>query len=137
MRNLTQMLTKIGSEKTCTAVLIYKNNKILLGLRNYTPDKWKEISVWTLPGGRCDQGETIEVTLKREVAEEIGITDLLITEFIAKIDGAKEGDILYVFKAETKQEPQLLEPQKFSEWKWTNVSEIPVNFINPKLLDLI
>jgi 8-oxo-dGTP pyrophosphatase MutT (NUDIX family) len=32
---------------------------------------------WDLPGGRCDDGETLEETLQRELLEEIGLAPLL------------------------------------------------------------
>jgi 8-oxo-dGTP pyrophosphatase MutT (NUDIX family) len=134
MNNLRGILSKIGTEKICPVALIFKENKILIGLRHYTPDKWKKISVWTLPGGRCDQGEPVEATLRREVAEEVGIKDLEIIEFLGEFPGAKMGDLVWAFKTQTKQEPQLLEPQKFGEWKWVLISEIPANFINKSLL---
>lgn len=75
-------LAKIGDEKKCPVAIIVRNRAILLGMRNYTPDKWKEISVWTTPGGRCDFGETLEQTLRREVQEEVGITEFQIHDFI-------------------------------------------------------
>ena len=130
-------LQKKGSNKDVPIAFIFKNNRLLIGLRNYTPDKWKSISVWTAPGGRCDGGETMETTLRREVLEEVGIDDLTITEYLGSVTGAKEGDIVFVFKAETSQEPKLMEPGKFSEWKWCEVSQIPSNFINPESLKLI
>lgn len=121
----------------CPVAFIFKEGKLLIGLRNYTPDKWKAISVWTAPGGRCDNGESLEITLRREVAEEVGINDLKFTDYLGSLPGAKEGDVIFVFKAETKQKPKLVEPDKFSEWKWSKLSEIPSNFINPKALELI
>ncbi|MFH0749536.1 MAG: NUDIX hydrolase [Candidatus Gottesmanbacteria bacterium] len=136
MKN-NSILHKIGNEKDVPVAFIFKNKCLLMGLRNYTPDKWRKISVWTAPGGRCDGTETLEATLKREVFEEVGINDLVITDYLGAVPGAKEGDIVYVFKAETKEEPKLMEPEKFSEWKWCSVSEIPSNFINPKSLELI
>jgi len=99
MKNILQ---KIGRSKDVPVAFIFKENKLLIGLRNYTPDKWKAISVWTAPGGRCDEGETLETTLKREVREEVGIDDLKITQYLGSVPGAKEGDVVYVFKAETK-----------------------------------
>jgi 8-oxo-dGTP diphosphatase len=137
MNELEKYLKKVGTNKMCPATFIFRGDKILIGLRNYTPDKWKKISVWTGPGGRCENGETLEKTLRREVEEEVGITDLKITEFLGEIPGAKEGDYCFVFKAETNQEPRLMEPEKFSEWKWCKLSEIPENFINPPALKLI
>lgn len=131
------ILHKKGGNKDVPVVFIFKNDKLLIGLRNYTPDKWKSISVWTAPGGRCNNGETLEITLKREVLEEVGIDDLKIIKYLGSVPGAKEGDILFVFKAETTQEPKLMEPEKFSEWKWCKLSEIPSNFINPQALKLI
>jgi len=38
-------LKQDGHDLSCPAAVIIKDNSILLGLRNYTPDKWKEISV--------------------------------------------------------------------------------------------
>lgn len=137
MNNYRTALQKIGNNKNVPIAFIFKENKLLIGLRNYTPDKWKSISVWTVPGGRCDIGETLETTLRREVLEEVGIDDLNITKYLGSVPGAKEGDIVFVFKAETSQEPKLMEPGKFSEWKWCKLSEIPSNFINPDALKLI
>jgi len=134
---LNSILHKKGSNKDVPIAFIFKNNKLLIGLRNYTPDKWKNISVWTVPGGRCDGNETLETTLRREVLEEIGISDIKITKYLGSISGAKDGDVVFVFKAETSQEPKLMEPEKFSEWKWCKVSEIPSNFINSDALRLI
>jgi 8-oxo-dGTP diphosphatase len=137
MNNLDKYLKKVGTNKMAAAVFIIKNEQLLLGLRNYTPDKWKSISVWTTPGGRCDEGDTLGNTVIRETTEEVGITDLKITEYLGVLPGAKEGDTVYVFKGETKQEPKLMEPEKFSEWKWCKLDEIPENFINPNALKLI
>jgi len=108
-----------------------------LGLRHYTPDKWKTTSVWTTPGGRSEVSETIEATLRREVAEEVGISDMTVESFLGEVPGVKEGDTVYIFKCQTTQEPQLLEPEKFSEWKWFSLSEIPDDFINPEVLKVL
>ena len=134
---LDLVLQKKGRSKDVPIAFIFKNNKLLIGLRNYTPNKWKNVSVWTVPGGRCDSNETLETTIKREVLEEVGIADIKITEYLGSVPGAKDGDVVFVFKAETTQEPKLMEPEKFSEWKWCKVSEIPSNFINQGALKLI
>ena len=136
MDELKKILSKKGNNKTCPMALIFRNDKLLIGLRHYIFGG-KKLSVWTIPGGRCHDGETIEETLKRELAEEIGIANFKIIEFIAEVAGARKGDIVFMFKVETEDEPKLLEPEKFSEWRWSAVSEIPSNFINQEALDLI
>lgn len=130
-------LSKIGNSKICPMAVIFKDDKMLIGLRNYTPDKYKQISVWTTPGGRCDDGELVEKTLRREVLEETGITNLKVNNFLGKVSGVKESDVVYLFDCATNQDPQLLEPEKFTEWRWVDISEIPPNFINKEALNLL
>ena len=78
---MEEKLKEIGGEKKCPIAVMVRNGKILTGHRHYTPDKWKAVSVWTIPGGRCDSKETLEDTLRREVQEEVGITDFKIIDF--------------------------------------------------------
>jgi ADP-ribose pyrophosphatase YjhB (NUDIX family) len=134
-------LLDLGDERTCPAAFILKDFKVLVGLRHYTPDKWKAVSVWTVPGGRGDAGETIGATLLREIAEETGITEVEILAYVQDILGAKEGDIVPVFLCETTQDPTLMEPEKFSEWRWVPLHEFaagaPGDFINPDARTLI
>lgn len=127
---LQKKLSQLGNKKLCPVAVFIKDEKILVGLRHYTPDKWKAISVWTCPGGRCDENETIESTLKREVAEEVGITEFEITQYIGEVPGAKKGDIVPLFLCRTFQSPKLMEPEKFSEWTWFLIKELPDNYIN-------
>jgi len=134
---MENQLSKIGDKTTCPVAIIIKNEKILMGLRHYTPDKWKTISVWTIPGGRCDSGETLENTLRREVEEETGINDLKIIKYLGEVPGSKSGDIVPLFVCDTEQKAQLIEPEKFSEWRWFSIKEYPENFINTAALNLI
>lgn len=126
-------LQRIGDTQTCSAVFFIREGKILLGLRNYTQDKWKVISVWTTPGGRCDNGEVLERSLRRETEEETGITRFTIRKYLGTYLGAKEGDTVYVFLCDTEEEPKLLEPEKFSEWRWFPVKNLPQNMISPHI----
>ena|SRR3989344_2264935 len=128
-----QKLSEKGNENLAVVAFIFKEYKLLIGLRNYS----ERNKVWTVPGGRCDANETVEVTLRREVKEEVGIDNLNIEEFLGQVPGAKEGDILYVFRVTTNHTPKNMEPHKFSEWKYCYLDKIPNNFINPKSLELI
>lgn len=121
----------------CTAGVFMKNGKVLLGLRNYKTQQYKDGDFWTTPGGRCDEGEEIEATLRREVEEEIGVKNFEIKEKLGAVPGAKEGDEVHVFLCRTEEEPTLMEPEKFKEWKWFDPKEIPNNFLNKDVLKMI
>jgi len=127
---MKEKLQSIGNITVCPIAVIVRDKKILLGYRHYTSDKWKNISVWTCPGGRCDEGESIEITLRREVEEETSIKDLEIVDFISEVPGAKLGDVVPLFLCYTDQEAILMEPHKFSSWKWFGVEDFPEEFIN-------
>jgi NAD+ diphosphatase len=99
--------------------LVIRGGKILLGHRHY-----KEISMWVCPGGRSEAGESLEETLRREVREEIGVNDLVIKEYLEKLAGTNAGDTVFTFLCEINQEEQLIEPDKFSEWKWFNKEQV-------------
>jgi ADP-ribose pyrophosphatase YjhB (NUDIX family) len=104
-------------------------------LRN-TAGKFKEVSLWTTPGGRCDEGESVGENLFRELLEETGIAEAMLEGFVGMTPGAKQGDMLYVFAGTTSAQPRLMEPEKFSEWRWFGVDAVPQNFINPRALRL-
>jgi ADP-ribose pyrophosphatase YjhB (NUDIX family) len=133
---MEEILKTKGNSLVATSALIVRGGRILLGLRNYTPDKWTG-SFWTTPGGRCEEGESIENGLRRETEEETGITDLEIKRYLGMVDGAKEGDKVEVFLCSSNQEAQLKEPEKFGEWRWFLPNEIPENFINKNILLII
>ena len=134
---MSEILDLHGTIATCTSAVIIRDGKVLLGLRHYTPDKWKMVSVWTTPGGRCDDGEIVRDNLLRETREETGITDLAIEKYLGTVPGAKSGDTVHLFLCSTHQSPRLLEPEKFSEWRWFPPGEIPENFINSEGLKMI
>ena len=79
-------------------VLVLKDNKVLLGLRN--PDKVKASSelqgqgTWTMPGGKVEWMETLDEAAKRELEEE---TSLIANELeIFSVSDDIKGEAHYV-----------------------------------------
>jgi len=137
LQHRQEILKTVGDSTKCPVALIIRGDKILLGHRHYTPDTWKTISVWTCPGGRCDEEETTEAALRREVAEEIGVENLEVVEYLGEFPGAREPDRVPVFLCHIHEEPQNSEPHKFSEWKWFSKEDFPDTFINKEVEKLI
>lgn len=133
---MMEQLNYIADEHTCNGIAIMRDGKMLVGLRNYTSEKRKNISVRTTPGWMCEAGETIEQWLRREVEEETWITDLTITHFLGIVQPAGPGKDVYFFLWTSEQEPQNKEPHKFSERKWEYPEKIE-NYINPAQISLI
>lgn len=47
------------------------------------------------------------------------------------------GDRVYFIECEISGEPKLMEPEKFMEWKWFPINELPENFIDKGDLDFL
>lgn len=97
-------------------VLIVKDNKVLLVKESSDP--W-----WAFPGGGVDHGETIEMSLVREVEEELGVpakdvsSDFEIVHYnIGNVVNAVPRMNLY-FKASVPEE-LLAQTSHVAEWKW-------------------
>ena len=126
-----EILSKKVDTTHCVAAFFIRGREILIGLRHYASGP-----VWTTPGGRCDADEALESAIRRETAEEVGVTDFEIIAYLGEVPAATGTSKLLSFVCTTKQSPQLMEPDKFSEWKWCDVDAIPGNFINLPALEL-
>jgi 8-oxo-dGTP diphosphatase len=76
------------SGRTATAIVLCGQDRILLIKRGTVPFK----GYWALPGGRAEQGETVENTIVREVKEETGL-DVEVVRKIGEYHerGTKDG----------------------------------------------
>ena len=104
--------------------MIVKDKKVLLGYQTRSYEK----PCWAFPGGKVDDGETINQAVIREVKEECGldVSDLEFITFFEDIFQNSAHVISLVVKANSVQgEPKVLEPEKCKEWKWFDFDYMP------------
>lgn len=117
---------------TCRAcALIFYNNKILF-------QKRKTDTSWALPGGKIELLETVENTIKRELSEELGITDITIegtssiTENFFEFNGKKNHQYIFTQKVifndkkynSIETEFSGIEKDKDVVFKWIDLSDL-------------
>lgn len=68
--------------KIVTAGIIYHQNKILIAQRSRNK---KPALLWEFPGGKLEDGETLEQCLKREIKEEFDL-DINVKNFFMTSD---------------------------------------------------
>jgi 8-oxo-dGTP diphosphatase len=139
-----KLVNKKAKEKIGTGIgiMVLKNGKVLLGKRHEDPEKasseLKGAGTWTMPGGKLHFGESFEQGAIREVIEETGIR-LKDMKLIAINNDQVEGAhfITTGLLAETDQEPQVLEPDEITEWRWFPLDNLPspIYFPSAKLLE--
>ena len=100
--------------------------EVVVGLRRGSSGA----GTWALPGGHLEAGETWERCGAREVAEETGV---LLHPSALTFVWASEGYDTLVLRAEVHQNAhaRLLEPDKCTEWRWVQWSELPQPLFHP------
>jgi len=124
-------------------VLILKNNKILLGKRHEDPEKASSLlngaGTWTMPGGKLEFGETFEEGAKRETLEETGILLKTVKVICVNNDMVETAHFVTIglFSDDFEGEPQVMEPDEITEWRWFDLNELPnqIYFPSAKVLE--
>lgn len=109
----------------CGAVILNKNNEILLQLRNKAPEK----EYWSIPGGKVEMFETLEEAIKREVKEEtdvnVEVIDCLgICNHIVTNEETHWVSPSFLCKI-VEGEPKIMEPTKHLDMKWFSLDNLP------------
>jgi len=135
-------MTKEKKIGTGIGIMVLKNGKILLGKRHEDPEKasseLKGEGKWTMPGGKLHFGESFEQGAIREVKEETEIKLNDIKVIGINNDQVEDAHFITIgLLAETNQEPQVLEPDEITEWRWFPLDQLPspLYFPSAKLLE--
>jgi 8-oxo-dGTP pyrophosphatase MutT (NUDIX family) len=127
-------MTELRIRQAVRALLVTPDQHILL-VRFEFPDA----TVWSLPGGGLDPGETYVDALHRELIEEVGLYDPVVgthvwnrEHLIAHLDGQWDGqrDRYYVVETHERFEPrpalsrEQLRAEGLHELRWWHLDDI-------------
>jgi 8-oxo-dGTP diphosphatase len=130
MKPITDSCT-LAESYLATALILMRDNKILCVLRSGTG---YYDGYYALPGGKCDQGETILECSIREAYEELGVVvqedALACIHVVHRNDETIKNWVLFFFVIDTWQGTLInKEPDKHSELAWFDIDEIPENLM--------
>lgn len=113
------------NNKIITAVnviIINKDKKVLIAKRKPDqpmPDKWE------FPGGKLEEGETLDECAYREIQEELAI-DIELDKYLGFEDVDYKGQIfsMHLYTAFKSDEEQVIILHEHVEAKWVNTNEL-------------
>ena len=118
-------------------VLIVHKQLILLGLRKFNPFKYH----WTVPGGKCNRGESSYRAAFRELREEVINTEQ--TKLKGIIAGKYKITIpflftftVYIVKINHKIKLKIRQPDEFLVLRWFSMNVLPGS-LHPGIMLLI
>jgi len=124
-------------------VMMFREGKLLLGKRHDDPAKaaslLKGAGTWTMPGGKLHFGETFEQGAAREVMEETGLILNKATVLGVNQDMVEGAHFVTIgmLAEDFSGEPQALEPDEITEWRWFDLDNLPspLYFPSAKVLE--
>jgi len=119
-------------KKTYTGVMVKCGDKILLCKRN---NLGSFPGMWSIPGGKLEEGESTQEGARREFFEETAVDiDDLDLKFIGLIprhtrDGKKVKGLMYVYLLEVDQEIQpdlanAMDGEEHTDWGYFELKDI-------------
>lgn len=127
-------MTELRIRQAVRAILLTPEQSILL-----VRFEFPTATVWALPGGGLDPGESHLTALHRELAEEVGITDADVgahvwtrEQIVPFVDGMWDGqrDVYHLVEVDAVFEPtpgmtwEQLREERLHELRWWTVDEI-------------
>jgi 8-oxo-dGTP diphosphatase len=126
LNKLTTEAEADGVQQLVVGAVVQHDGKILLLQR---PDDDFMGGIWELPSGKVDPGESLDVTLIREVSEETGLAVTAIRDYLGFFDylsGSGKKSRQFNFAVDVAA-PEPVELTEHDGHRWAGLSEeLPV-----------
>lgn len=120
------------AQANAASVALIKDSKVLLIERTFAPFK----GCWTLPGGRREPDENIEICARRELREELGLDVAALRPLrILEIDSMPEFR-LAVFVT-TAFSGTITPSSEIANWQWLELGETDGLPTTPDLAEVL
>lgn len=117
-----------------TAIIVNDKNEILIGQRPVGKDL---AGLWEFPGGKQEDGETIEECIVREIKEELDVWCVVEDFLLDVLKNYKHGEFkLSVYRAKIK-DLENLKPLVHQDLKWVRIDELNDYEFPPADVDII
>jgi 8-oxo-dGTP pyrophosphatase MutT (NUDIX family) len=108
------------------ALIQNENNQILLLKVNLAKLKGTKEAYWDIPGGRVQQGDDVVSTLRRELKEETGITNIkqftpfsmVLSNIRIPVGDGDVGLILAAYLCEAEKDSTINISDEHTEYRW-------------------
>ena len=115
--------------KGVVGVMVFKDNKILIGKREMTASHGQ--GEYSFPGGHIEAGESFEEAVNRETFEEAGVK-IKNLKFLCVANVNLYNVILTGFVADWEEgEPRSLVEENIGDWVWCELSKLPSPLFYP------
>lgn len=112
------------------ALIENEEGKILL-LKAPGWEKAKTKAHWDIPGGRIQEGQTIEAALSREIEEETGVKKIEYSEFFTAIISNHQiphkdimlGLVLMVYRVKIPKSSKIKLSEEHTDYEWVDKKE--------------
>jgi 8-oxo-dGTP diphosphatase len=118
--------------KTVTAAIIVENDKVLIARRK--KGEWLS-GYWEFPGGKLEDGETLQSCLKRELSEELGV-QAEVGEIVAESEYHGEQGIFRIIALLTSLKTVPITLSAHDRVAWVPLSEISSFKLSPADRDI-
>jgi 8-oxo-dGTP diphosphatase len=117
-----------------TAIIVDEKKRILIGQR---PEGKDLAGLWEFPGGKQEEGETIEECIRRELWEELSIK-ADVHEFLLSVSKTyTHGEFKLMVYRVTLEDVENLKAQVHQDLKWVAVDELKNYQFPPADVDII